>query len=65
MSGFTQRERDEEAARRKAADLERDKPLNDGSAMGPKAQCLHCHRTFAASEGHIGEVAVCDHCRRG
>lgn len=65
MSGFTQRERDEEAARRKAADLARDAPLNDGSGMGSDAQCLHCHRMFAATEGYIGEVAVCDHCRRG
>lgn len=65
MNGFTQRERDEEAARRKSADLARDAPLNDGSAVGPKAQCVHCHRMFAATEGYFGEVDVCDHCRRG
>lgn len=62
MSSFTQKERDEESARRKAADLARDAPLRDHVEVGPKAQCIHCQRVFGISGGHMGEVSVCDRC---
>lgn len=63
MSSFTQKERDEEEARRKAANLARDVPLHDHVEVGPDAQCIHCQRVFSFSEGgHIGEVSLCDRC---
>ncbi len=63
MSSFTQKERDEESARRKAADLARDMTPRAGGGVGPKAQCIHCQRVFSLSEGgHMGEVSVCDRC---
>lgn len=63
MSSFTQKERDEESARRKAADLARDVPLRDQVEVGPTAHCVHCQRVFGISEGgHMGEVSVCDRC---
>lgn len=63
MSSFTQKERDEEEARRKAANLARDVPLRGHVEVGPpKAQCIHCQRVFGISEGHMGEVSVCDRC---
>ena len=63
MSSFTQKERDEEEARRKAANVARDVPRRSGGGIGPKAQCIHCQRVFSLSEGgHMGEVSVCDSC---
>ena len=62
MSSFSQKERDEEAARRKAADLAKDAPFRDGTGVGPKAHCVHCQREFAMTDGHIGEVSLCDRC---
>jgi|GEM_PF-2419339 hypothetical protein len=61
MSGFTKEERDEESARRKAADLARDVPPSS-SGQGPTTRCVHCQREFAMTEGHVGEVSLCDRC---
>lgn len=62
MSSFTQKERDEEEARRKAANLARDVPRRNHVDIGPREHCIHCQREFGISEGHMGEVSVCDRC---
>ena len=60
MSGFSDKEREAEADRRKAADLAKD--VRPRSCVGPTAECIHCGRSFPLHEGHIGEVSLCDHC---
>lgn len=62
MSGFSQKERDEEAARRKAADLAKDAPPQRRTMSGPTARCIHCHREFPSFEGYLGEVNLCRDC---